>query len=161
MIIRTAEQKDLDALADMEDACFPPAEAATRESLKQRLDHYKNHFWLLFEKDRLVSFADGFVTNEPDLFDAMYENAGMHDEKGKWQMIFGLNTLPSCRNHGYAGQLLRRIIADAKAQGRSGVVLTCKNRLVSYYGKFGFLDEGVSGKSTHGGAVWHQMRLTF
>ena len=25
----------------------------------------------------------------------------------------------------------------------------------------GFVDEGVSEKSTHGNAVWHQMRLTF
>ena len=25
----------------------------------------------------------------------------------------------------------------------------------------GFVDEGVSDKSTHGNAVWHQMRLTF
>ena len=41
-----------------------------------------------------------------------------------------------------------------------GVVLTCKDRLVHYYAKFGFADEGVSA-STHGDVVWHQMRLTF
>ena len=51
-------------------------------------------------------------------------------------------------------------IADAKAQGRRGLVLTCKDRLVHYYAGFGFVSEGVSG-STHGGVVWYQMRLTF
>ena len=51
--------------------------------------------------------------------------------------------------------------ADARKQGRKGLVLTCKDRLVHYYAKFGFADEGVSDKSTHGNAVWHQMRLTF
>lgn len=51
-------------------------------------------------------------------------------------------------------------IADARAQGRKGLVLTCKDRLVHYYAKLGFVSEGVSG-STHGGVVWYQMRLTF
>ena len=49
---------------------------------------------------------------------------------------------------------------DARAQGRRGLVLTCKDRLVHYYAKFGFVSEGVS-SSTHGGVVWYQMRLTF
>ena len=53
------------------------------------------------------------------------------------------------------------VIADAKEQGRKGLVLTCKKRLVHYYAKFGFADEGVTDKSTHGNVSWHQMRLTF
>ena len=53
------------------------------------------------------------------------------------------------------------VIADAKEQGRKGLVLTCKDRLVPYYAKFGFVDEGVTDKSTHGNVSWHQMRLTF
>ena len=57
-------------------------------------------------------------------------------------------------------QVLERVIADAKAQGRKGCVLTCKDKLVHYYERFGFVNEGVS-QSTHGGVVWHDMRLTF
>ena len=53
------------------------------------------------------------------------------------------------------------VIADAKEQGRKGLVLTCKKRLVHYYAKFGFVDEGVTDKSTHGNVAWHQMRLAF
>ena len=59
-----------------------------------------------------------------------------------------------------AETLLRRAIADARAQGRRGLVLTCKEHLLHYYAKLGFVNEGVSG-SVHGGAVWYQMRLTF
>lgn len=55
-----------------------------------------------------MSFVDGMVTDERDLTDAMYAQAAMHDEKGAWQMIFGVNTLPSCRRHGYAGKLRKR-----------------------------------------------------
>ena len=65
---------------------------------------------------------------------------------------FGVNTLPEYRRQGVAAALLERAIFDAKAQGRKGLVLTCKDKLVHYYAKFGFVSEGVSG-STHGGVL--------
>ena len=158
--IRTATPADLDAIAAVEAACFPAAEAATREEFAGRLAHYASHFWLLFEEEQLIAFVDGMATNQPDLTDEMYANAALHEENGAWQMIFGVNTLPAYRRKGCAEQLLRRAIADARAQGRKGLVLTCKDKLVHYYAKFGFVSEGVSG-STHGGVVWYQMRLKF
>lgn len=69
--------------------------------------------------------------------DEMYERASLHNENGAWQMIFGVNTIPAYRRRGFAGEL------------------------IAYYAKFGFVDEGVTDKSTHGNVVWHQMRLTF
>lgn len=44
MILRTATAHDLDALATVEAACFPAAEAATREELAERLQAYGDHF---------------------------------------------------------------------------------------------------------------------
>ena len=162
MHIRTASLADAAALAAVEAACFPPAEAATAAEITDRLAYYADHFWLLEEDDgTLVSFVDGMTPDEPTLRDEMYENAALHDEDGTWQMIFGVNTLREYRRQGRAGALLRRAIEDARRQGRKGLVLTCKERLVAYYAGFGFADEGVTGKSTHGGAVWHQMRLRF
>ena len=116
-------------------------------------------FWLMYEGEKLIAFVDGFVTDEPDLTDEMYEDAAMHNENGAWQMIFGINTLPDYRRQGYAGELICRAIEDARMQGRNGLVLTCKEKLISYYAKYGFVDEGVSDKSTHGNVQWHQMRL--
>ncbi len=161
MIIRKATMNDLDAISEVESECFPAAEAATKEEFRERLESYADHFLLMFDGEKLAAFIDGFVTDEPDLTDEMYENAAMHSESGKWQMIFGVNTLPEYRRRGLAGALINEMIAEARRQGRDGLVLTCKDRLVHYYAKFGFLNEGVSGKSTHGGAVWNQMRLTF
>ena len=63
----------------------------------------------------------------------MYENAALHDENGAWQMIFGVNTIPECRKKGYAGQLIRCAIEQAKKEGRKGLVLTCKDKLLHYY----------------------------
>ena len=161
MNIRYAEMKDIAAITAVEAECFPPAEAATEKDFIEWVSHYGNHFWLMHDDEKLIAFVDGFVTDEPDLTDEMYENAAMHNENGAWQMIFGVNTLPEYRRHGYAGTLLRRAIDDAKQQGRKGLVLTCKEQLIPYYAKFGFKDEGVSDKSTHGNVVWHQMRLVF
>ena len=144
MRIRTADLSDLKEIARVEAACFPAAEAATEEEFEKRLTFYKDHFWLMFEEEKLIAFVDGMVTNQEDLTDEMYEKAEMHDEKGDWQMIFGVNTLPSYRKHGYAGELIKRAITDAKEQGRKGLVLTCKDRLISYYARFGINNEGVS-----------------
>ena len=160
-IIRTAALADRDSIAAVEAECFPPAEAATAEQFSDRLKHYADHFLLMFEDDRLVAFVDGFVTNERDLTDEMYENAALHDENGNWQMLFGVNTIPAYRRKGCAGELIGRFITIAREQGRMGVVLTCKDRLIRYYEKFGFVNEGLTAKSTHGGVQWYQMRLTF
>ena len=160
MEIRTATLKDLDAVSAVEAACFPAAEAATPAEFAERLRYYGSHFWLMFDREKLIGFVDGMVTDRADLTDDLYAQASLHDENGAWQMIFGVNTLPEYRRQGVAASLLERAIADAKAQGRKGLVLTCKDRLVHYYAKFGFISEGVS-ESTHGGVVWYQMRLTF
>ena len=160
MEIRTATFKDLDAVSAVEAACFPAAEAATPAEFAERLRHYGGHFWLMFDSEKLIGFVDGMVTDKADLSDDLYAQASLHDENGAWQMIFGVNTLPEYRRQGVAAALLERAIADAKAQGRKGLVLTCKDKLVHYYAKFGFVSEGVS-ESTHGGVVWYQMRLTF
>ena len=160
MVIRTAKMSDLAEIAALEAVCFPPEQACSEERFRQRLRSYPNHFLLLFLDGKLVSMVNGMVTKERDLTDEMYENAGMHSTRGRWQMIFGVNTLPAYRRKGYAGILIREMIRNARAQGRDGLVLTCLQEKIHYYEKFGFVNEGVS-SSVHGGAVWYQMRLTF
>ncbi len=108
MLIRHATMEDLDAIEAVEAACFPPAEAATNESLAARVATYPNHFWLLINTDAdddtcfpasvedgtLVGFVNGMTTNEKDLADVMYEDVSLHDERGDWQMIFGVDVAP-------------------------------------------------------------------
>lgn len=159
MYIRTARPSDLPAIAQLEALCFPPAEAASAQALAARLAVFPDSFWLLFEGETLIGMVNGMVTQAPDLTDNMYADPSLHDPQGPWQMIFGVDTHPDHRRRGCAGRLLERAITDSRARGKRGLVLTCKEHLLPYYAKFGFVSEGVSG-SVHGGAVWYQMRLT-
>lgn len=160
MEIRKATIEDLDAITALEAACFPAAEAASRESFRKRLEVFADRFWLLWEGDRLVSMVNGMVTDREELVDEMFADATIHQADGKWQMIFGVATHPEYQRRGLAAQVLQRAIADCKAEGRTGLILTCKEQKLHYYAKFGFMNQGVS-VSEHGGALWYQMRLEF
>lgn len=162
MILRKADINDLEEISIIESRCFPPEQAAGREQFGERLKDYPQHFLLLCEDDgKIVSFIDGFVTDTPDLTDEMYSDSKLHDENGAWQMIFGLTTLPEYRRRGYAGELLRSFLTHARRQGRRGAVLTCKEILIPFYEKFGFVNEGISDGSVIGGVKWYQMRRSF
>ena len=157
LIIRNAVLEDLDAICALENACFPKAEAASRADFEKRLTQYPNHFWILEQSGKIRSMINGMVTNTPNLADEMYHHANLHEEAGRWQMIFGVETHPDFRRKGYAGMLLHRCIEQAQQEGRAGLVLTCKKEKIAYYEAFGFFNEGISA-SVHGQTVWYQMR---
>lgn len=158
--IRHATIEDAKKISELENICFPFAEAASEESIFRRVKAFPNHFWLGFDGDNLVSFVNGLATNQKDLTDEMYENENLHDESGNWQMIFGVDTAPDYRKRGFASQVMETAISDSKRQKRKGLVLTCKEKLIPFYERFGFKNEGLS-SSEHGGVKWYQMRLEF
>lgn len=61
---------------------------------------------------------------------------------------FWCKYFPEYRRCGCAKELIKKAILDARKQNRKGLVLTCKESLVPYYSKFGFIDEGITDKST-------------
>lgn len=160
MNIEKATLENAIDIANIEKICFPPAEAANLESIKQRINTFRNQFFILVDNSKIIGFINGIVTDIENLNDEMYENASLHNENGKWQMIFGIDILPEYQNKGYAGMLMRHFIENAKNENRKGVVLTCKEKLLSFYEHFGFSNEGIS-QSEHGGGCWYQMRLIF
>ena len=158
MIIRNATMADLDAIAELEQLCFPEAEAATRSSFEKRLGVFAEHFWLLEDEGKVLSLINGMVSDIPLLLDEMYEDANMHCEDGAWQMIFGVITHPEYQKKGYASMVMNHVIKEALKQGRKGIVLTCKEHMIPFYKRFGYINEGKS-KSKHGGETWYDMRL--
>lgn len=160
MTIRGALPADCAALAAIEAACFPPAEAAGPQSLAARLAAFPECFFLAEEGGGPIGFINGCVTDAPTISDEMFENAGLHRPGGAYQAVFGLDVLPAWRRRGVAAALMQALLAAARAAGRKGAILTCKKALIPYYERFGYRCQGVSA-SQHGGAVWYDMTLIF
>ena len=161
MVIRHAVMGDAGSIAEAETMCFPPAERASEETIRGRIAAYGEQFWLLTEDDRLAAYICGLATDRADFEDEMYETPLLHDPNGSWHMFITFGASPEFRNKHDAEALLNHAIGDAKARGRKGCVGACKEHMLEYYARFGFRDEGVTARSVLGGAVWHQVRLTF
>ncbi len=158
--IRPVTPDDLDAVTSVEATCFPAAEAATYESFRQRIAAFPESFFVAVCDETIIGFINGCVTNERTIRDEMFEDSSLHTPDGKYQSIFGLDVLPEYRCQGIAADLMNHLIDDARKKGRKGLILTCKDRLIHYYEKFGYRNLGVSA-SVHGGAVWYDMLLEF
>ena len=158
--IRTAVSEDLDQVTAIEAVCFPKAEAADRASFAHRLATFPDSFFVAVHDGKIIGFVNGCVTNEKTIRDEMYEDSSLHDPKGAYQSIFGLDVLLEYQRQGIAAKLMEQMIRDAKERGRKGLILTCKDRLIHYYEKFGYKNKGVS-QSVHGGVVWYDMLLEF
>lgn len=156
--IRNAKLSDLAAVACVERECFPAAEAADEASLKARLEAFPESFLVAERDGRIVGFINGAVTDRMTIADEMFEDSSMHNPDGAYQSIFGLDVVEDYRHQGLASKLMEEMIETARRQGRKGLILTCKDRLIGFYERFGYVNHGLS-ESVHGGAVWYDMVL--
>lgn len=156
--IRKARLSDLEEITALEAVCFPQAEAATRESFLQRLQAFPDSFFVAETEGGIIGFINGCVTDDEVISDEMFASASIHNPSGSYQAIFGLDVHPDFRRQGIAAKLMEHMISAAREAGRKGLILTCKERLIPYYGSFGYVNMGVS-RSNHGGAVWFDMIL--
>ncbi|PRR80870.1 GNAT family N-acetyltransferase [Clostridium vincentii] len=156
--IRQVSIDDLDSITKVESVCFPIAEAATRESLEQRINTFSRSFFLAETDGKIIGFINGCSINGTVIYDELYKDCRLHIPDGYYQTIFGLDVISDYRNQGIAAQLMNYMIEASKLSGRKGVILTCKDKLIHYYTKFGFVNKGIS-KSVHGGAEWYDMVL--
>lgn len=155
-----AVEADIDVVADIEAQSFPEAEAATRERFADRLAHFSDCFLILTKEGRPIGIINGMATDQTTITDDLFADASLHNPRGRYQSVFGLAVIPSERRQGCAATLMKAFIEKARQEGREGLILTCKDKLIRYYERFGFVSKGVS-KSVHGGAVWYDMILRF
>ncbi len=159
--IRSVRKEDIDRVTEVEALCFPKEEAAGRQALEQRINHFPESFLVAeLAGGTIIGFINGCVTDGNTICDEMFESPDFHDPKGAYQSVFGLDVIKEWRGRGVAAALMECLIEEAENSGRKGMILTCKDRLIPYYEKFGYRNMGVSG-SVHGGAVWYDMRLDF
>lgn len=160
MLIRLAQIEDLDAIIEIETICFPVEEAASKETITERFNVFMENFVVAEDDGQVIGFINGCCYCELSLPDELYHDSSLHDKDGAYQTVFGLDVLPAYRKNGVAKQLIDYFIALAKQRNKKGIALTCKDHLVHYYERFGFVHQGVS-DSTHGGAKWNDMHLIF
>ena len=162
IIIRMAEENDLDKIIEIESICFPKEEAASEQSFKERFKVFPENFIVAEIKDekKVIGFINGCTTDKPELPDILYEKANLHVRDGDYQTVFGIDTLPDYRKKGIGTHMMNALINLTKKRGKKGIVLTCKDYLIHFYEKFGYKNQGVS-KSCHGGAKWNDMLLLF
>ena len=158
--IRPVALRDLNALAFIEAAGFPATEAAGKDNLRERLRVFPQCFLVAECGGIPVGYIGGCVCSTDTIEDAYYESTAYHDPQGPYQSVFSLVVLPEWQQKGIAARLMRAFIAQARQQGRRGVILTCKERLIPFYSHFGYRCLGVS-RSVHGGARWYDMKLVF
>jgi len=156
--IRRACIDDLDEVTKVEASCFPEAEAASRVSLEQRIKTFKESFFIAETDGKMIGFINGCIINGTVIYDKLYKDSTLHILNGDYQTIFGLDVIPDYRNQGIAAQLMNYMIKASRVAGRKGLILTCKERLIHYYTKFGYMNKGIS-ESVHGGAEWYDMIL--
>ncbi|MGN0908176.1 MAG: GNAT family N-acetyltransferase [Succinivibrio sp.] len=155
-----ASAADADEIIALEGDLFSKEEGASPESIRARIRAYPKHFWLLKQDGAIAAYVDGALTLERDLQDEMYSDTSCHREDGRWQMLFGVGCARPFQGRGLATRLFGHVVEDCRGRGYDGVVLTCHEALIPFYRNAGFADEGLSA-SVHGGAAWHQMRITF
>ena len=160
IMIRRVTLDDLDAISEVEASCFPEAEAATKVTLEQRINKFSESFFLAETDGTIIGFINGCIINETAIYDELFSDVSLHVPNGDYQTIFGLDVISEYRNKGVAGKLMNHMIEISELDGRKGVILTCKEKLIPYYSKFGFENKGVS-KSEHGGSIWYDMIKEF
>lgn len=158
IIIREAKKEDVEKIIEIEKECFPPAEAAKDNVIRERFEVFSENFLVAEVDGKVVGFINGCTTENPILADELYYNPNLHNSDGDYQTVFGLDVLPNYRRRRIAKLLMEELIKLSRERGKKGIVLTCKDYLIDYYSRFGFVLQGVS-ISAHGGAKWNDMYM--
>ncbi|QDU83699.1 Acetyltransferase (GNAT) family protein [Planctomycetes bacterium Pla163] len=159
VIVRTVAPADVERCAAIEAACFPPEEAASPERVAQRATAFARGFLVAELDGVLFGMANGAASHRPDLADEEFKALVGHEPDGANLVIFSLAVHPDFQGRSLSTPLVNAYLERAREDGRRAVLLLCKERLVPYYARFGFIDRGLSA-STHGGARWHEMAVT-
>ena len=143
---------------EIEQICFPPNEACSKEHMEKRISVASELFLVAVDKQTglIAGFFNGIATDEEVFRDEFFTQESLHNPKGANVMLLGLDVLPEYRLQGLATELVKRYMDRESANGRKRAVLTCLDSKVGMYEKMGFIDDGIA-NSTWGGEEWHQM----
>ena len=155
---RNIRPEEADQAIQIEQICFPPNEACSAKSMKERVANAPETFLVAVDKEtgKIAGFLNGVATNEDVFRDEFFTDITLHDPNGKNIMLLGLDVLPEYRHQGLAREIMTRYVERERAKGRKCLYLTCLENKVEMYKKMNYIDNGISG-SAWGGEEWHDM----
>lgn len=153
---RNAQAADLQTIMTIENAGFTPDEAATEDSMRERIALIPDSFIVATESDQLLGYIVGPAIDVRYLYDELFAHLTANDAHAQYLSVLSLAVAPDAQGRGVGGQLLAAFAARARQQGRSGITLTCLKRLVPFYEAHGYVNEGVA-DSAHAGETWYNM----
>ncbi|MBU9711643.1 GNAT family N-acetyltransferase [Evansella tamaricis] len=154
--LRNVQSTDLDRLLMIENEGFSREEAATKDAFEERIRLIPDTFIMAEKEGELLGYINGPVIDQPYITDDLYENIKENQIRGGYQSILGLAVSKRARNQGISRILIGKIEELVIDNEREGITLTCKQELISFYEKFGFVNYGIS-ESQHGGVRWYNM----
>lgn len=142
----------------IEQICFPPHEACTRERILERVAAAPELFMVAVDREtgKIAGFLNGVSTDETKFRDEFFTDISLYKPDGQSVMLVGLDVLPVYRMQGLARAIVDEYIRRERKKERKYLFLTCLDEKVKMYEKFGFIDKGIA-NSTWGGEVWHEM----
>lgn len=155
---RTIRQDEADQAFAIEQICFPPHEACSEKSMKERIGKAPELFLVAVDKEtgEIAGFLNGVATHEDAFRDEFFTDADLHNPNGQHVMLLGLDVLPEYRGQGLAREIMHEYLRRERAQNRQSLILTCLDNKVAMYEKMGYRDNGIA-NSTWGGEEWHEM----
>lgn len=155
---RAAKLTDLAAIMAIEQQGFSPAEAATQASMRERILQYPETFIVATEADQVLGYIVGPTSMQRYIADILFEQALPNQAADHYQTVLSLAVDPQQRQRGIASELLTQLRLAAHQNHRQAITLTCLARLVPFYEKNGYQNEGLS-TSQHANEAWYNLVL--
>lgn len=156
LTFQPAQPDQLDAIMTIENQGFTPDEAATRTSMAERIKRISDTFIVATDHHQVLGYIVGPASNDRYLTDSLYDHLEANNQTDRYQTVLSLAVSPLARDQGLGSKLLSELAKVARSQNREAITLTCLQKLVPFYERNGYVNEGVS-TSTHAGETWYNM----
>ena len=142
MIIRRVTMDDLEEVVNLESAAFKMTKEQTKNDMMGRIENYPDTFLVAQEDGKVIGHIFGPTFNKRYIEDELYFENHPNQKDDRYQMVLSLAVLPEYRKQGVATKLIEAMTQEARKQNRQAISLTCLPKLIKFYEKRGFHNEG-------------------
>lgn len=142
MIIRRVTMDDLEEVVNLESAAFKMTKEQTKNDMMGRIENYPDTFLVAQEDGKVIGHIFGPAFNKRYIEDELYFENHPNQKDDRYQMVLSLAVLPEYRKQGVATKLIEAMTQEARKQNRQVISLTCLPKLIKFYEKRGFHNEG-------------------